>query len=53
MMDNDIEQLEQFARDALHRTGHTDEQIEAMWTCPAIVESVFKFTRPASRTEAG
>jgi hypothetical protein len=24
-----------------------------MWTCPAIVESVFKFTRPASRTEAG
>jgi CRP-like cAMP-binding protein len=23
------------------------------WTCPAFVESVLKFTRPASRTEAG
>ena len=23
------------------------------WTCPAFAESVFKFTRPASRTEAG
>jgi hypothetical protein len=27
--------------------------IERHWTCPAFVESVFKFTRPASRTEAG
>jgi len=26
---------------------------EAAWTCPAFVESVLKFTRPASRTEAG
>jgi hypothetical protein len=25
----------------------------ANWTCPAFAESVFKFTRPASRTEAG
>ena len=25
----------------------------AEWTCPAFAESVFKFTRPASRTEAG
>ena len=28
-------------------------QCDACWTCPAFAESVFKFTRPASRTEAG
>jgi hypothetical protein len=26
---------------------------EAFWTCPAFVESVFDFTLPALRTEAG
>jgi 2-methylcitrate dehydratase PrpD len=30
-----------------------DPSIKPEWTCPAFVESVFKFTRPASRTEAG
>ena len=29
-----------------------DSKLRA-WTCPAFAESVFKFTRPASRTEAG
>ena len=28
-------------------------EAEPDWTCPAFAESVFKFTRPASRTEAG
>jgi hypothetical protein len=27
--------------------------VRSGWTCPAFVESVLKFTRPASRTEAG
>ena len=26
---------------------------ESAWTCPALVESVFDFTLPALRTEAG
>ena len=29
------------------------ERVAALWTCPAFVESVFDFTLPALRTEAG
>ena len=36
-----------------HGTRAAQGSLAASWTCPAIVESVFKFTRPASRTEAG
>jgi IS5 family transposase len=32
---------------------HTHNLSDEEWTCPAFVESVLKFTRPASRTEAG
>ena len=28
-------------------------EFDAVWTCPAFVESVFDFTLPALRTEAG
>ncbi len=28
-------------------------ELDAVWTCPAFVESVFDFTLPALRTEAG
>jgi len=42
-----VEQSEQVARALLSRFEPGD------WTCPAFVESVFDFTLPALRTEAG
>jgi hypothetical protein len=36
-----------------HKGEPIDLSAIKKWTCPAFVESVFKFTRPVSRTEAG
>ena len=33
--------------------AHAKIKTDTIWTCPAFAESVFEFTRPASRTEAG
>ena len=35
------------------RNSESMDPVPTKWTCPAFAESVFKFTRPASRTEAG
>jgi hypothetical protein len=34
-------------------TPSAEDRFLALWTCPAFVESVFDFTLPALRTEAG
>ena len=34
-------------------TAHHLSRQAIVWTCPAFVESVFDFTLPALRTEAG
>jgi hypothetical protein len=57
----EVENLERLPRRFLARLLDRDEvaQVEAIlqgevnWTCPAFVESVFDFTLPALRTEAG
>lgn len=38
---------------AVERAGIRDLNEGQEWTCPAFVESVFDFTLPALRTEAG
>lgn len=39
--------------DLLFERFVSEERREPPWTCAVILESVFEFTRPASRTEAG
>ena len=52
---NPQENIWQFMRDnwLSNRIFKSFDDIVDNWTCPAFAESVFKFTRPASRTEAG
>jgi hypothetical protein len=48
LFDDELEQATE-----LLASGYTTAAAVVAWTCPAFVESVFDFTLPALRTEAG